>query len=568
MGRVRSAGDFGILLLSLSAAGWNGHVRPWPMNYVSLAGLVPHTDAMGFYGDTFRQALWGAWGGTWRPLAEAFRQITVMAGAYSYPGTLLVQAGLVAAALFLAARNLARWYGLWAAIGFVGFIFILVRPFLATTMTEPLGLVITLMSIAFLLDALRLHSLPHALIALAGITAALIVRMGSMFSIPLLVLWITFAFAGETARRLRIFVVACTIVLAIVMLNSLIASLYADHGSVTGGNFMWVACGLSLGRDWWSCPQIYADEFQHFADQHAAVIFLLTKTWQNIVADPSVILLLLVRHALDYVRGIPAFVFNGYGDNMPIHLSADWALLLIGALIISTLAVNYRRWTLAEICFWPLLFVTVVISAAIVFGDDGWRTLFVTHALVACFLATGFAAPVTMITGDTVPTLRWRPAALIAIGIAAVLLIAPATARTLLRLEVGRLLNSATVGKGENVILGGRFVTGFLVVADGTPVLPNVVRFHASDFIYLMHVSAVETEFRLTAQEIRARVPFAFIWAPRLDKPTDQYSIYVAPPVILDRPDVTAWRLRLHDWATARKPVPYIQNAIVAEPLP
>ena len=353
-----------LFLVSLSAGGWSDHIRPGDQNAASLAGLIPHADALSYYSDTFRLAMWGAWGGErWRPLAEAFRQITVLAGGYSYTGTLLVQSGLLAVALFLAARSLARWHGLWAAIGFVGFITILARPFLATTLTEPLALVLTLAAIVFLLDALRLRSLPHALLALAGVTAALIMRMGSMFSIPLLVLWIASAFAAETSRRLRVFAIACVIVVAVVALNSLIATLYAEAGSVTGGNFAWVACGLSVGGNWASCNQLYAASFPHLADERVVVIFLLTKAWHNILAAPSVVLSLLAHNALAYVRGLPAFVFNGYNGYMPIRVSAGLGLALIGALAVSTLVVNYRRSTRAEIWFWPLFFVTVVFSA-------------------------------------------------------------------------------------------------------------------------------------------------------------------------------------------------------------
>src|SRR5207248_3246165 len=125
--------------------------------------------------------IWGGWDilGSRRPLGAAFREITVFAAQYSYAMTLLVQTCMVAVALYVSARSVMRWYGVWAGIAFVAFICILARPFLATTLTESLGLVWTLFSIVFLLDAMRLHSLPHALIALAGLTFALATRMGS-----------------------------------------------------------------------------------------------------------------------------------------------------------------------------------------------------------------------------------------------------------------------------------------------------------------------------------------------------------------------------------------------------
>jgi len=343
---------FAFFLLSLSAGGWSHHVRQDDVNnYVSIAGLIPHSDAYSYYSDAFRLAMNGSWiGERSRPLGLAFRQLTVMAGGYNYVGTLLVQAGLLSAALFLAGRGMTRWYGLWAGIGFVGLIYILVRPFLVTTLTEPLGLILVMLSLSFLLDALRLRSLPHALIAVGGTTAALFVRMGDMFLIPILVLWIGFAFASENVRRLRHIAVAAGIVLLIVVLNSLVAMFYAQPGSVIGGNFAWVACGLSIGRDWSSCYHIVTSTL-NLVDKHATDIFLFKLTWQNILSDPSIILWTLVQNAQSYVHGLPIFVFEGYNKNIPIKLSDNQALLLLVTLFVSALYVNYRRSSLIEISF-------------------------------------------------------------------------------------------------------------------------------------------------------------------------------------------------------------------------
>jgi hypothetical protein len=148
----------------------SGHIRPQDQNYQSLAGLIPHSDARAFFTDVYRQAFWGEWDvlGSRRPVAEAFRELTVFAARYSYVDTLLVQLGLIAAALFLASRTLARHCGIWAAIAFVGFIYITTRSFF-TDSERAACFDMDSFSVVFLIEASRRNSLSHALIALAGL---------------------------------------------------------------------------------------------------------------------------------------------------------------------------------------------------------------------------------------------------------------------------------------------------------------------------------------------------------------------------------------------------------------
>ncbi len=68
-----------LFLFTLSAGGWSGYVHTTDYNYMSLAGLVPHSDSSGYFKDTFHLAYFGDWElmGTRRPMAEALREITL-----------------------------------------------------------------------------------------------------------------------------------------------------------------------------------------------------------------------------------------------------------------------------------------------------------------------------------------------------------------------------------------------------------------------------------------------------------------------------------------------------------
>src|SRR6202011_391668 len=112
--------------------GWSAHFNPTDPNYMSIAGLVPHSDSAGYYKDTFHLAFFGDWElmGSRRPMAQALRELTTVAAGYSYVGTLIIQLALMVLMLYATSSVLAMHYGIWAGIAFAGFAFIIARPYL------------------------------------------------------------------------------------------------------------------------------------------------------------------------------------------------------------------------------------------------------------------------------------------------------------------------------------------------------------------------------------------------------------------------------------------------------
>ncbi len=260
----------------MSAGGWSGHVRSADFNYNSIAGLVPNSDALSYFADATRLAFVdGHWGivSSRRPLAQAFRQLTVFLAGYSYLATLVVQAGMLAVLLFWAARSVARWRGIWAGIAFFGFVFLLHRPYLNTTMTEPLGLACALLALVS----------PHRGIAsrLAAARAGRALRAdrrapdadGQPAHHPaarsldrvLSRRRATMARRGPRRRRGRDRGRAA---------GTARPDVWFDEGA-TGENFAYTICGLSLGTDWFDCLHgRYAAELARLSDQRAIVQFV------------------------------------------------------------------------------------------------------------------------------------------------------------------------------------------------------------------------------------------------------------------------------------------------------
>lgn len=526
---------FCLLLFSLSSGGWSGHLRPVEISYLSLAGFVPYSDAQSYFADAIKQALWGEWGtlGSRRPLAEAFRHTIIFAAQYSYLVTLVIQAALVAAALFFAAWSLAQWRGIWTALAFVGFILILIRPFLTTMMTEPLGLVWCLFSLVFFIEALRWTSLAHAIVGLTALTLALFTRMGSLLTIPAMVLWITFAFGHSNSQRLRNFALASCAVLAVIALSTLLTNLYATSQTTTGNNFAWTICGLSLGTDWGGCQDTYAAPLFALPNERAQAWFLFARAWDNIVQQPQVTVMRLIENAAKFLVSQPRAFIPGF------EVKNWWAR---ATAVAATLALMPLLWVVwrnrmpsLERSFWVTLGLSMVASAAIIFADDGWRAMHVTHVFAACFLALGFTSNPTL---ETAPLVRWQTGAAI-LTTAMVLFVA---APWLSHLQMKRTVEPTSLNGNDHVIIGGRALTGFLVVPDGAPRAVSVPTLRVSEFTRLVEASKIETTAGPFATELAARAPFALVLGVRLDD-RGETSLYAASPDILKQSAVRAWRL-------------------------
>jgi hypothetical protein len=556
-----------LFLVSLSAGGWSGHIRVQDQNYMSFAGLAPHSDARAYFTDAYRAAFFRDWDvlGSRRPLGEAFRQWTVIGGRYSYVGTLLVQLCLVAVALFVAARLVAGRSGIWAGIAFVGLIYVLTRSFLYTTLTEPLGLIWTLFSIVFLLEAFRLNSLPHALVGFAGLTLALVTRMGSMFTIPILAVWIAYAFSTTWQERLRILALACGIMLAVLALNALLAFLYSSPLVATGSNFAYTFCGLSLGTDWSDCSRVYDAQLQRLPSERSAAAFLFATAWQNILEQPTVLLAKLADNIRSYFSRLPEFLLQGYSPGYQVSRAV--AKLATLALLVSLFLVYRLRGTRIEGAFWTLVILSSAMSAAVILADDGWRTMHVTNALIACLAAAGFSAPTVRTPRVAAPPLRWQLGAG-AIAVAAVLfVVGPTASRALMSGEASKYRSTGNVRTDESIVPGGRFITGFQVIPDGSSRPLHVPTLFVSEFTKLAHMINIESDFGPFIDLAVRRVPFALVVTGRFDN-ANQSNIFIAPVTVLERQDVAAWRFQVRQAPPGGADWNSLQEAVAAEPVP
>ena len=535
-----------ILLLSVSSGGWSGHIRPADRNYVSLAGMMPNSDANSYFSAALEQPILGDWSAqaARRPLAAAFRQTTVWAGQLPfgwniYLSTLLVQVTLVAILVAVAARSILHMYGIWAGIAFTGVIYTLGREWLPTTMTETLGLAWALVAIAFFAEAFRLRSLPHALVALGALTFALWTRMGSLLTLPLLALWVAFACAHSWRNRTKLFLAACAVIMLVIAANSVLALLYGYPDVPTGGNFAYTMCGLSHGASWDSCYNSYKEQLSSLTEQKQ-MWFLLTKAWESFCQQPSVLFQTVVTNLRQFIVETPPTLMTGAVTEN--RLKSSWLVCL--ALLPGLMFALKNRASHLDRSFWLCLIISATLSAAIVL-KEGRRAMLVTDALMAWFLALGFSAP-TVVTQrhSTVTRWRWQTGAAALATITVVFFLVPAFSRARVEREIASHAPVAPFAEDEHILAGGGRISGFLVIADDSDFRIDVPALPWSKFVDLIQMTRLEEEVGPFLKDIAGQAPFAFVTGVRFNG-LRYATLYIAPAKVIEQRDAWAWQLTL-----------------------
>jgi hypothetical protein len=112
------------------------------------------------------------------------------------------------------------------------------------------------------------------------------------------------------------------------------------------------------------------------------------------------------------------------------------------------------------------LLVSTVLSAAIIFGSDGMRAMHVTHPFVAMMLATGFSTPLSFRASDDQSIVSWPAGVGVIGGLMFVFLLGPPLISRVARSATAFDSNFELNHRDLRVILGRRYMTGFLVLPD------------------------------------------------------------------------------------------------------
>jgi hypothetical protein len=533
-----------LFLFSLGAT-WSGIPRSEDLQSSAVGGLVPFHDARGYFDLTFGQVITGHWQPLMeqRPFAAAHRSLLMFIAGYSNVCFLFLQALAVAAVTYTATRAVMLWHGLWSGLTFLGLTVALVRPFLITHLTEPLGQFWTLLSVPFVIRFLRGGALVDGAVSFLAITISLLTRMGSMFTIPAFAIWLTWTQSRDAEHLKRALLTITAVLLGCSLVSMTLVRLYGSGSGFVGSNFSLVICGATHGGDWKTCQSLYENELAKAGSDFSAAQteFLYAKAWEAFRREPSLVLRRLTEGEQIFAENVVTRVLGGY--TMPItppwFPRKTWTLIAVAGLMITLWRLREQR----ELSFWMFMWLGLLTSAPFVIFADGWRVLSSIFPLVALFLARGFTTqaglPVPVASGGTrAPTL-----ALAGLFVTTSLWIAiPGLAHWLDPLNA-QAFGTVTPHPGERIVLGRTHMAGFLVVPDDQPVPTEVPSMRRTDFMTAFEYSGNQAYQKLTLPP--PTTSFAFVAAPNANG-THGY-VYLAPPEVLTRRDVPAWRFTVED---------------------
>ncbi len=507
------------------------------------AGLCHLTTHMATWPRRFTKQRWARWT-PWalrRPLAAAFRSVLLFASYYSFPLMLVLQACLLAFAMCLASYAVVLWRGIWAGIVFFALSYIYTRIFMPTSLTEPLGLFWALLSVPFFVASFRSGSVKPALVAFALTSMALMTRMGSMFTIPALLLWLPWQFGRTVWDKFKIGACAVGILLAVVGMNSFLSKAYGSGDAETGSNFSYTLCGLTIGTTWDGCLTKLADRGEPLTGDEAAVARrLYAFAWENFKENPAIFFNRLAAGAKQFVTTFPSVIWKGYGVavDQPVWLFPNVLTLicLVGLVHFARSGMSRR-----EIAFWALLLASITVSSAVIYFDDGTRVLAASHPLMALFLAMGLGSQQLAALRKDLEAKLVQIGSFGLIVAAAILLAVPWISYRLSPLDKDQLL-SLHSGQNDAFVWGGREMSGFLIVSDEVPLRADIPSLHFSEFQAIVNQSGMEQYFAVLHPTAPA-TPFGFVFTPRLD--IVRSGIFIVPAAVPERPDVSMWHFEM-----------------------
>jgi hypothetical protein len=353
--------------------------RTAPTTGSLLGGLLPWSDASDYYAGAVALAN-GALINQFnmrRPLNVVLLALKLRLAGGDLMIAVALGAAIVVLPLLLAAREVCRNLGIGPAMAFFIPVAAFIAPLLPTTLSEPHGMLLSVLGFACLWRAALAPSLSAYGIGVLLLALATSTRSGPMFLLPAIVLW--GAICVEAGRRwswraLATGAIACAVgILVPLVLNGL-------FGSGTGAfqaNFSFVLYGIAVGgRDW---TQLYTDHPElldpniYTEAQRSAAVYRLA--FHAIMADPRP---LVTFYASELSR---AFYFL-WG------LLATELLRLV-ALVGGIWCIATLRHPLSKLLV--LALAGIMLSAPFLMRDGGQRIFTVAVPFLAAFCALGVA---------------------------------------------------------------------------------------------------------------------------------------------------------------------------------
>lgn len=504
-----------------------------------LAGILPWSDANGHY-SLYTKYFYDGMMGDWvlrRPMA-AFMGASIHWLAGTDPAiALMLRCLLVCCAMWASCAVMNKSFGVWSAIACLALEYSYIAEYLHTFMTEPLGFFWGCTAAALWLYALREKCLFWELAAFGVTLVGLLVRMGSMFLVPALFLYVLWRWRELSPGHgwwKKPLLGLCLCAIAIVLLNATFAGRGVGDRQQTGSNFAYCFAGLTLGTDWAGAKKTYMKQLGTLNERQISH-FLYKQGIKNILHSPIIFFKRVAKGEVEFLKNINFFLFHKW-----------WLIFLLGSLLF------IRRKTLfskASAAFWLATWGGILLSIPFIYFDQSWRVNIFVYPFIACFFSHALAR---RHTAGTLPAGHGTDAApRLVVMLSGVLLALMVSVALFPRLhtpaKIERMLKyKASLPKQPaNRFLVDPRGMGLLIVPDGQEpdkTVPSITwstfrdkyqkMFPAADVVQLM--SAFPTP------------PFVALVQPPLSGIYSGYNFFLAPPEVLSRKNILLWDFETH----------------------
>ena len=244
---------------------------------------------------------------------------------------LAIITAVAAIAIYYSVREIQRTHGAEAAVFLLIIIFLYFRHHSGTSMSETLGVPFGALGIALIWRGLDKRSQWLAVFGLFVSAFALNIRPGTMFILPLMLLWVGWVFRkpNEYISIKFLFMGAAAIVLSFV-LNSLTIKLLAEPTGTAFSNFSWALYGLASG----------GNSYTYIFEKHPELL---------LIPDPEQSRT-IYRMALELIIKSPELFVKGAFHNWSMFFSDSWYSAF--SFMEGETGIVYRitRWTIYTLC--------------------------------------------------------------------------------------------------------------------------------------------------------------------------------------------------------------------------
>lgn len=284
-----------------------------------VLGLLPWADATEYYFDANRLiegGLFSAFSGR-RPMYASLLTVLLKLSHQNLQITLIIFTIINALVVFLFVEDIRSELGAVSAIIALFLSHLFYRPFVGTLLTEQFGYPIGLLALIVLLRAVKITNLGLFSLGMMLLTYALLIRAGTFFVLPLLLIFAVFYLAKNRRGYLKVLLAMVIAVGIPVLSNTWLGRVVSSPGAVEFANFADTLYGQTKGGLRWTQAVIDHPELASMIEPERSR-FLYRLAFEEIISNPFGLVKGSIKAWTDFILPGPlsAFGFLTFGNKL------------------------------------------------------------------------------------------------------------------------------------------------------------------------------------------------------------------------------------------------------------